>query len=577
MNKRTADPVTVEVVRNLLLSIAEETNTIVIKSAFSTNIKERRDNSTAIMDPEGNVVVQVESSIPMLLAALLFTAKSVVAEYGPEQIRPGDMFIANDPYHGGGNHLPDITIVAPVFSGDRLIGWIGNIAHHSDIGGKVPGSNSGDADSMFQEGLRIPVVKICCEGQINQDVMKILLDNTRTRDERRGDLTAQISANLIGIQKMQAAYGKYGQVLLDCMKEMLNYTERLMKAAIRKIPDGVYSFTDYVDGCGEKYPDPIQICTKITVEGEQMTLDFHGTHPQVEAPINIPYPALLAAILFSMKALIDPNLPTNWGILRPLHVIAPKGSIVNPEEPCAVGLTIDANQRVPDVIFGALAPILPERALAASNGACTTAVFFGQVKNKGEDQYFICHEAIAGGAGASHYYDGLSGVQVYMTNTSNMPIEATEFEFPAIRIQKYVLREDSGGPGKFRGGCGIWREYQVLSDGVAVNCYGDRQKFQPWGLEGGKGGAPGAFYHISGKNGEVTQLSAKTTGLPLQAGDVIRVLTPGAGGMGDPRERPAEKVLQDVREGKVSLEAAKREYGVEIERKEDGNLELAGR
>ena len=576
MHKRQADPVTVEVVRNLLMSIAEETNTVIIKSAYSTNIKERRDNTTAIMDPAGNVVIQVESSIPMLLAALLFAARSVVSQYQPEDIHPGDMFIVNDPYHGGGNHLPDITVVGPVFSNGKLIGWVGNTAHHSDIGGKVPGSTSGDADSLFQEGIRIPVIKICRDGAVNDDVLKLLLNNTRTPDERMGDLTAQISANLIGTEKLQAAYEKYGDTLLDCMAEMLDYTNRLMRAAISQIPDGKYTAVDYVDGCGTLYPDPININVAATVSGDEMTIDFTGTHSEVMAPINIPYPALLASVIYCMKALINPDLPTNWGILRPLTIIAPKGSIVNPEEPCAVGLTIDANQRVPDAIFGALNGVLSKRALAASNGACTTCVFFGQVSNNGRDQYFICHEAIAGGAGASHIHDGLSGVQVYLTNTSNMPIEATEGEFPAIMVKKYLLRTDSGGAGEFRGGCGIWREYMVTCDGIAVNCFGDRQRFAPWGMEGGKDGKPGAFFHISAATGEVTQLSAKTTGYPLKKGDVIRGFTPGAGGVGDPKKRPAERVLQDVMEGKVSIEGALQDYGVQIEG-HDGQYSVVGR
>lgn len=566
MTNPKADPVIVEVVRNLLLSIAEETNTIIIKSAYSTNIKERRDNTTAIMDPDGNVVVQVESSIPVLLAALLYGARNVVAKYKehPEDIRPGDMFIVNDPYKGGGNHLPDISVICPVFAGKKLIGWVANTAHHSDIGGKVPGSTSGDADTLFQEGIRIPIVKICCEGKINEDVFELLLGNTRTPDERRGDFTAQISANLIGAEKLLSAYAKYGDTLLDCMAEMLNYTERLMRNAISKTPDGEYGFEDFVDGCGNLYPDPINIKLKAVVSGDTMKLDFTGTHSQLNAPINIPYPALLAAILFSMKSLIDPDLTTNWGIIRPLEIIAPKGTIVNPNEPCAVGLVMDSVQRVPDVIFGALNQVLPTRALAASNGACTTAVFFGETTTQGKDQYFICHESIGGGAGASHQYDGLSGVHVYLTNTSNMPIEATESEFPAMRLKKYTLRPDSGGAGKYRGGCGIWREYSVTCDGIRVNCFGDRQRFAPWGMEGGKDGAPGAFYHISAKTGEVTQLSPKTTGFLLHKDDIIRVFTPGAGGVGDPHERPAQKILEDVCDQKVSPEAAKELYGTAI-------------
>lgn len=577
MSMRKADPVTVEVVRNLLMSIADETNTVIIKSAFSTNIKERRDNTTAIMDPEGNVVVQVESSLPALLAALLYGARSVRKQYRLEDIHPGDMFIVNDPYNGGGNHMPDISVICPTFAGGKLIGWVGNTAHHSDIGGKIPGSTSGDADSTFQEGIRIPVIKICRDGEINDDVMRLLLNNTRTPVERRGDLTAQISANLIGSQKLQAAYEKYQDTLLDCMQEMLSYTERLMKAAITKIPDGTYRYVDYVDGCGERYPDPININVAVHVQGEKMTIDFTGTHPEVDAPINVPYPMLVGCVLFCMKALVNPDMPTNWGIVKPIEIIAPKGCLCNPTEPHAVGLTIDAAQRLPDAIFGALNPILPERALAASNGACTSAIFFGRTRGQGEggDQYFIFHESIAGGAGASHIYDGLSGVQVYLTNTSNMPIEATETEFPAVRLKTYRLRTDSCGAGEHRGGCGIIREYQVTCDNVACNCFGDRQRFAPWGMEDGLDGEPGGFWHISAETGEVTRLSAKTTGFPLKKNDIIRVHTPGAGGVGDPAKRAPEKVLADVVARKISCEAAEKIYGVRVVATQNGSYELA--
>ncbi len=576
MSIKRADPVTVEVVRNLLMSIADETNTVIIKSAFSTNIKERRDNTTAIMDPDGNVVVQVESSLPALLAALLYGARSVRAQYALSNIHPGDMFIVNDPYNGGGNHMPDISVLAPAFVDGMLIGWVGNTAHHSDIGGKVPGSTSGDADSTFQEGIRIPVIKIVKDGQLNDDVMKLLLNNTRTPDERRGDLTAQISANLIGCQKLMAAYEKYRDTLLVCMDEMLNYTERLMKAAIAKIPDGTYEYVDYVDGCGERYPDPININVAITVAGEDMTIDFTGTHSEVEAPINIPYPMMVGCVLFCMKALVNPDMPTNWGIVKPIRIIAPKGCLVNPTEPHAVGLTIDAAQRLPDAIFGALNPILPERALAASNGACTSAIFFGKTSGNGRDQYFIFHESIAGGAGASHIHDGLSGVQVYLTNTSNMPIEATETEFPAVRLKTYKLRTDSCGAGEYRGGCGIWREYQIVGDDVKCNCFGDRQRFRPWGMEGGLDGEPGAFFHISAETGEIKRLSAKTTGYPLKKGDIIRVFTPGAGGVGDPKKRAGEKVLADVIARKISPDAAETLYGVKVRKTQNGSYELVG-
>lgn len=561
--KNNTDPVIVEVIRNLLLSIADETNTVIIKSAYSTNIKERRDNTVAIMDGDGNVVAQVESSIPILLATSLYMVKNVIEKYGKDHIHPGDMFIVNDPYNGSGNHLPDITICAPVFANGKLIAWISNIAHHSDIGGRVPGSIVGDAASIFEEGIRIPIVRICKDGQINRDVMDMLLGNTRTKEERSGDFTAQISANLIASEKLQAAYTKYGDTLTDCMEEMQNYAERMMRSTIAKIPDGEYSFIDYVDGCGDQVPEPINLNIKISVQGDQMTMDFTGTHEQVEAPINIPFPALASAILFSVKALVGPDLPTNAGVFRPIKIIAPEGCILNPREPGPVSVLIDAAQRIPDVIFGALAPVMQERILASSNGACTTCMIFGRTEHSGGN-YFICHEAIAGGSGASHSYDGLSGVQVYLTNTSNMPIEATEIEYPDILVEKYYLRQDSGGAGFYRGGLGITRQYRICSEGMAVNCLGDRQKFEPWGLDGGQGGAPGAFYLVNGETGSKTKLSHKTSNLPVKPGDSILVHTPGAGGIGDPKKRDPEKVLFDVNGGFVSPESAEKKYGVHV-------------
>ena len=562
MNKKV-DPVIVEVIRNLLLSIADETNTVIIKSAYSTNIKERRDNTVAIMDGDGNVVAQVESSIPILLATSLYMAKNVIRKFGKENIHPGDMFIVNDPYDGSGNHLPDITICAPVFADGKLIAWVSNIAHHSDIGGSVPGSIIGNARSIFEEGIRIPIVHICRDGKVNDDVMDMLLGNTRTKEERKGDFTAQISANLIGIEKIQSAYAKYGDMLTDCMEEMQNYAERMMRSTIAKIPDGEYTFTDYVDGCGDQVPEPININIRITVAGEEMTMDFTGTHEQVEAPINIPLPALSSAILYSIKALVGPSLPTNAGVFRPITIIAPEGCIVNPKEPGPVSVLIDAAQRIPDTIFGALSGVMSERILASSNGACTTCMIFGRTEKSGGN-YFICHEAIAGGSGASHQFDGLSGVQVYLTNTSNMPIEATEIEYPDILVEKYYLRKDSGGPGLFRGGCGIERQYKMCSEGMAVNCLGDRQKFAPWGLDGGKDGAPGAFYLIDGVTGERKKLSHKTSNLSVKAGDSVLVYTPGAGGVGDPKKRDPEKVLKDVNGQLVSPESAERDYGVKV-------------
>ncbi|OUQ76729.1 hydantoinase B/oxoprolinase family protein [Flavonifractor sp. An100] len=561
---RKIDTVTVEVLRNLLMSISEETFGIIVRSAYSTNMKERRDVCTAVIDPDGNSVAQVES-LAVLLGSMLGVVPNIYAKFGRENVKPGDMFIANDPYHGGGNHLPDIVIAAPAFAGEKLIGWIANIAHHSDIGGKVPGSTSGDADSLFQEGIRIPVIRIRRQGELDQSVMDLLLDNTRVPQEREGDLTAQISANLIGVERLQEAYARYGDTLIDCMKELVDYSERRVRAVVSSLPDGVYTYTDYVDGCGDKYPDPLPIHVSVTVKGDDLIFDFTGTAEQIKAPINVPYPCTQAAVFFAVKALMGDDIPANEGINRAVTLIAPKGCIVNPTEPSPVGAQIDCEQRIPDAIFGALAPIFPNAIVTAGNGACTTTILSGEGAI-GTDSVFIFHEVIAGGGGASRNYDGLSGVQVNMTNTSNMPIEATEMEFTKILARKYELKADTGGAGEMRGGLGIERELEILQDNVLYTGLGDRHKFHPWGLEGGQPGGTGAFYRVAAEDGSVTRMGHKTTSLPLKKGDVIRVITPGAGGYGDPRKRPAEKVLKDVIEGKVSVEAARDQYGVVISR-----------
>ncbi len=568
MSEKTmkADPVIVEIVGNLMLSIAEETCLSIIKSAYSTNIKERRDVSSAVIGPEGDLVAQADY-LPMHLNAFLTFIPYIYKHFDRREIVPGDMFIGNDPYHGGGNHLPDIVVAMPVFGDGRIIGWIVNMAHHSDIGGMVPGSTSSYADSIFQEGLRIPVIRICNGGKLNEDVFQLLLGNTRVRGEREGDLTAQISSNRVGARRMEEAYGKYGDCLLSCMEELQNYSERRLRAAISAVPDGIYSYTDYLDDGGENAPEPQKISVDIHVKGEGILFDFSNTCGQLKAPLNISYNTLLACCFYSLKVLFGADIPATSGIFRVFEVKAPKGSLVNPTDPAPLGLTINAAQRLPDVIFGALSVVAGARVLAGGPSACQTTVLTR------EDPYrpgstLICHEAIAGGSGASRHADGLSAVQVHMTNTSNMPIEAMETEFPMIMIKKYALRTDSGGAGEFRGGLGIDREFEMLTDEIQCKATGDRQKFAPYGLKGGMEGATGAFYREIG--GQRTRLPGKSTGNKMQKGECLIALTPGAGGYGDPRKRPPGKVLEDVADGYVSPEAAKRDYQVVIRRDQDG-------
>lgn len=560
------DAVMVEIIGNLMISIAEETCLSIIKSAYSTNIKERRDVSAAVIGPDGSLVAQADN-LPIHLNAFLTFIPYIYQHYGRDSIQDGDMFIGNDPYHGGGNHLPDIVLAEPVFGGGKIIGWIVNMAHHSDIGGMVPGSTSSYANSIFQEGIRIPVIRICNGGKLNEDVKNLLLGNTRTRTERDGDLTAQISSNHVGARRMREAYAKYGDGLVECMNELLEYSERRLRAAIRSVPDGTYSYTDYLDDGGESSPEPIAIAVDIGIHGDSVTFDFSRTHEQIKSPLNISYNTLLACCFYSLKVLFGADIPATSGIFRVFDVVAPLGSLVNPRDPAPLGLTINAAQRVPDVILGALADVAKDRVVAGCNSTCQTTVFTCEDPNR-PGSSLICHEAIAGGSGASRHADGLSAVQVHMTNTSNMPIEALETEFPIILIRKYALRRDSGGAGMCRGGLGIHREFQVMRDGIALKATGDRQVFAPYGLEGGHPGATGSFYRRW--EGVETKMPSKSTGNAMRKGEIAIANTPGAGGYGDPFLRDPQKVVDDVENGYVSPEMARSEYGVALERLSNG-------
>jgi N-methylhydantoinase B len=553
---RAIDAVTVEITGNLLLSIAEEMGVTLIKSAYSTNIKERRDISTAIFDEQGNMVAQAEH-VPMHLGSLLGIIKEIYKKFPPITIRKGDMFIGNDPYNGGGTHLPDITIAAPVFSRERLIGWVANLAHHSDVGGKVPGSTSGDATSIFQEGLKIPLVYLCREGVLNKDIVDFIQSNSRLPEERYGDLQAQIAANRVGIKRMEEAYGKYGNKLTASMAELQEYAERRLRAGIARLKDGVYNFTDYIDDAGIASPNPIKITVEVTVKGDELSLNFAGTDNEVAGPVNVTKNGLLATAFYSLKALIDPSIPSNAGIYRAFTVQTQPGMIVDARNPASVGERIDTCMRVADVIFGALAPAVGERAMAGCNSSCTSAIF----STVGEDgRFYVYLETIAGGSGAQRDMDGLSGVQVHMTNTSNLPIEALETEFPFLMVRKYRLLPDTGGAGMYRGGLGIEREFMALKDDILYTGLGDRQVYQPWGLDGGLSGAGGGYW-LTRPGAEPVRLPSKCTDVRINRGDIITVHTPGAGGYGNPLCRQPEAIRRDIFEGRVTEEKAVELYG----------------
>ncbi len=558
MQHRKIDAVMVEIVGNLLLSIAEEVGVVLIKSSFSSNIKERHDCSSAVFDAKGNLVAQAEH-IPMHLGSMLDSIQAIITRYGYDDIHDGDMFIANDPYNGGGSHLPDIVVAAPVFADGKLIAWVANIAHHSDIGGIVPGSTSGDVTNLFQEGLRLPALRVCQNGRINQEIFEIIIENSRIHKERVGDLNAQVAANKIGIKRVIEAYEKYGEDLDLAMEDLQLYSEKSLRAGIAKIKDGTYHFADYVDDM-DNLEDEVKIDVVIDVAGEDITLDFSDSSPQVPANINVTYGGLLATVFYTLKAMIGPNIASNSGIYRAFKVIAKPGTIVNALEPAPLGERMSTCQRVVEVILGAMSEAMPEQVLACSHDGGTSVNLSGTDPRTGD--FFIYPEGVAGGEGAHFDRDGMGGVQVHMTNTSNQPVEVLEMENPLL-VENYSLRMDSGGIGQYRGGLGIERTICMLADNVRFTGHGGRQYVPAWGLFGGGEGKTGAFY-LHTKDGRVERLSSVCTGVELNKGDKIQVLTPGGGGYGNPCLRDHELILQDIEDGKVSLSEAEKSYNIKL-------------
>jgi len=557
MNTRPIDPITVEVVGNALMACAEEVGAALIRAAFSSNIKERGDCSVAVFNGKGQLVVQAEH-IPIHLGSMLGIVEHIGKRYTPDQIHDGDVFMANDPYNGGGTHLPDITVARPVFVGATLVAFVANTAHHSDIGGRVPGSNSGDTRHIYEEGLRIPPVKIVNGGVLDRDVLEILLLNSRLPKERSGDLQAQISAVAIGSERIQRLYEKYGAEQIEaCLKSLLAYAERRIRGRIASVPKGQYHFVDYLDDDGVT-PEPVPIEVTILIDGDTITLDFAGSGREAKGALNVVETALKATVYYAIKAILDPSCPSNAGFQRAIVVKAPYQTIVNAAPPAPVSARTETCQRIADVIFGAMAQAVPERVVAGCNSTLNGINISGTIPRGGG--FYVYPETIGGGMGARPHEDGLDGVHVHVTNSSNLPVEALETEYP-LMVERYELVQDSCGSGRYRGGMGIRRDIRPVDHVAELSTHADRQKFRPWGLAGGLEGAPGRLIVNLGRADERILPSGKTSGVMLQPGDVLTVITPGGGGYGEPRGRPESAVRNDLKNDVISRSRARADYG----------------
>lgn len=543
------DPITVEVIGNALFSVAETMGITLVRSAFSPNIKERRDCSAALFNAQGETIAQAEH-IPLHLGSMMGVVQEVCKRYRGK-VREGDVFIANDPYLAGGTHLPDVTVVTPVFYRGELVAYVANIAHHYDIGGATPGGIAGNAESIYSEGLRLPAVRLKRDGDWCSSVLEIFLLNCRHPEDRLLDLKGQVATNAVGALRLREILERYGHKrVLAASEALLDYAERRLRTAVGGLPDGEYPFTTYLDDDGVDARD-IPISVTLRVHGDQLQLDFSGSAPQVRGAINVPRSALLATVYYAVKAALDPALPANGGFHRAITIQAPPGTIVNPEPPAAVGARTDTCQAIAGAILGAFAQVIPERIPAGSNDASTAFVLAG------DD--FIYVEAVGGGSGARPHKDGLDGVQVHITNTSNLPVESLEIHYP-LRVERYEFISGSGGAGRFRGGLGLRRDIRVLAEEARLSTHGDRHRHAPWGLAGGHAGRPGAYIINPGGSHE-RRLPSKCAAVSLKRGDLLRIETPGGGGFGDPQERDREAVAADLRSGHISLAQARRLYG----------------
>jgi len=521
---RSFDPITLEVLRNALEATAQEMGATLKLTSFSPNIKERMDASCAIFDARAQLVAQAEH-VPVHLGSMLKAVGPTLEAVG--RLEPGDVVIVNDPFVGGA-HLPDITLIAPAFAEGGLLGYVAARAHHSDVGGMEPGSMPGRSGEIYQEGIVIPPVRLYARGELQADILRLVLANVRTAAERRGDLNAQLAALRIGERRLAELARRYGAPLLaEGFAAILDYAERRMLRRIAELPAGSYFAEDRLDDDGSG-DEPVVIRLRVDVGRDRLTLDFAGSAPQRRGNINAVAPMTHSASFFALKILTDATIPANAGLLRPVEIRIPKGSFLDAQPPAAVcaGNT-ETTQRIADTVLRAFAQIAPERIPAASQGTMNLIGVGGIDPRSGRPYTYI--ETIAGGQGGRPGGPGMDGVQCNMTNTMNTPVEALEISYP-LRVERYELREGSGGAGRHRGGHGVVRSLTVLGEEARVSLQSDRRRFAPYGLHGGADGARGRNW-VREAGGDEREVPGKVS-LTLRAGDTVGVETPGGGGWG---------------------------------------------
>ena len=547
---QTFDPITVEVVRNKLDGIANEMELTLLKSSFSPIVKEGLDASASLFTLQGETLAQA-IAIPIHLATLIPCIASILGEFPLETMREGDIYCMNDPYLGG-THLPDIAVIMPVFHRGRPLAFAAAMTHHQDVGGMAPGSVPTNATEIFQEGIRLPPLKLRDGDRFNDTLLKILRRNVRIPETFEGDLMAQVAACTVGVRRLGALASVYGDNHLSAIfAELLDRSEAMTREALRAIPQGTYRAVDFLDNDGIDLDRRIRIEVKVTIDDGAITVDFGGSSPQVRGPFNVVPSGSLAASCYAVRAITDPTIPTNGGCFRPITLNVPAGSIVNPREPAPVNSRTATIKRITGTILAALGEAVPDRVPADNAGELLVLAFGGA---RPDGTRFVTGELVAGGAGASAQKDGVDVIETDATNCMNLPAEALELDAP-IRVHRTALRRDSGGAGMHRGGLGIVREYEVLHGEVRFTHRGERHFIAPKGRAGGRDGAMAhTVIHRNDGSEEVVPSKIVTT---LHTGDRVVFETAGGGGYGEPARRDPQHVRADLADGKISLDGAK--------------------
>ncbi len=553
------DPITLQVLQARLAGIVQEMQNSLFRTGYSTIIRESQDASCAILNTRGEVVAQ-HVVLPLHMGAFPACAAAILKNFPPEEIDDGDAFIINHPYLGGSPHAPDMGVLTPIYHRGEWVGFAANMAHKSDIGGTVPGSGSGTAREIYQEGLHLPPVKYMARRQPVKEIEAIIAANSRTAAVVIGDLRGQVGAARLGERRIDELMERYGKAtVVECTELLSDYTENRVRQTIASWPDGESEGESFVDHDGIDLQRPIRIHVKVVKRGDKLQFDFSGSSDQTQGPANIRPPLVRAACVYCVVALVDRFLPINQGLARVIDATFRPGSVVDPRFPAAVNTYMPTALTAAEAVLKAFAPLVPDRRIAGGSGSA--ALVLGG-RDPQSNRAFVHYEIFSGGTGARAGKDGVSATAFHLSNCKTAPIEIIESEFPA-RVERFEMIADSGGPGRWRGGLGFARDYRILTDDVRFSMRTDKHAIAPFGIDRGLAGGKGACI-VNREGGEAKRLPSRFGDQPLTANDVVRVERPGGGGLGDPLSRPTGEVVEDVRQGYVSAERARSDYGVAL-------------